>query len=63
MAQLERFYPLEASVESDLLEALRLLGDANFDPWVGRKLYHWFYRVNLHDISVRVLPYQVHARA
>jgi ubiquinone/menaquinone biosynthesis C-methylase UbiE len=59
--QLERFYPLESSVEADLLEALRLLGEANFDPWVGRKLYHWFYRANLRDISVRVLPYQVYA--
>jgi ubiquinone/menaquinone biosynthesis C-methylase UbiE len=59
--QMERFYPLEASVRLDLLEAMRLLGEANFDPWVGRKLYHWFYRANLHDIRVRVLPYQVYA--
>jgi ubiquinone/menaquinone biosynthesis C-methylase UbiE len=59
--QLERFYPLEGFVEADLLEALRLLGEANFDPWVGRKLYHWFYCANLRHISVRVLPYQVYA--
>jgi ubiquinone/menaquinone biosynthesis C-methylase UbiE len=59
--QLERFYPLETSVKSDLLEALRLLGEANFDPWVGRKLYHWFYRANLCEISVRILAYQVYA--
>jgi ubiquinone/menaquinone biosynthesis C-methylase UbiE len=59
--QLEQFYPLDPSVRSDLLEALRLLGETNFDPWVGRKLYHWFYRANLHDINVRVLPHQVYA--
>ncbi len=60
--QLDHFYPLDASVRSDLREALRLLGgEANFDPWVGRKLYHWFYRAKLRDISVRVLPYQVYA--
>ena len=59
--QLEQFYPLEASVRSGLLEGLRLLGEAGFDPWVGRKLYHWFCRAGLSDIGVGVVPYQAYA--
>lgn len=59
--QLEQFYPLEASVQSELLEGLRLLGRSGFDPRVGRKLYYWFCRAGFSDISVRVEPYQVYA--
>jgi ubiquinone/menaquinone biosynthesis C-methylase UbiE len=59
--QLEQFYPLEASVQSDLVEGLRVLGETGFDPRVGRKLYRWFCRAGFSDISVRVVPYQVYA--
>ena len=59
--QLEQCYPLEARVKSDLHEALRILGETGFDPQVGRKLYHWFRRAGLRDISVWVAPYQVYA--
>jgi ubiquinone/menaquinone biosynthesis C-methylase UbiE len=59
--QMEQIYPLDASVRADLLEGLRLLGETGFDPRVGRKLYHWFCRAGLSDISVRVVPHQVYA--
>jgi ubiquinone/menaquinone biosynthesis C-methylase UbiE len=59
--QLDQCYPLEARVQADLREALRVLGEAGFDPRVGRKLYHWFCRAGLRDISVCVAPYQVYA--
>lgn len=59
--QIEQFYPLDTSMRADLLEALRLLGRTGFDPWVGRKLYHWFYQAGLRDINIHVVPYQVYA--
>jgi ubiquinone/menaquinone biosynthesis C-methylase UbiE len=58
--QLGQFYPLEASMQSELLEALRVLGEVGFDPQVGRKLYHWFCRAGLHDIDVSVVSHQVY---
>jgi ubiquinone/menaquinone biosynthesis C-methylase UbiE len=59
--QLEQFYPLETSVQADLRETLRVLGETGFEPRVGRKLYHWFCSAGLRDIRVCVAPYQVYA--
>ena len=59
--QIEQFYPLEKSLRADLEAALRLLGKTGFDPRVGRKLHHMFFRAGLRDLKVRVTPYQVYA--
>jgi ubiquinone/menaquinone biosynthesis C-methylase UbiE len=59
--QLEQCYPLEAKVQADLREGLRVLGETGFDTQVGRKLYHWFCQAGLRDIGVCVAPYQVYA--
>jgi ubiquinone/menaquinone biosynthesis C-methylase UbiE len=58
--QIEQFYPLDPAIETDLRDALQLLGETGFDPRTGRKLYHWFYQAGLRDIAVHTLPYQVY---
>jgi len=60
-AQLENFYPLHPATEEALAEALRCLQEGGFDPRVGRKLFTWFYRQGLSDISVQVGPHQLYA--
>jgi hypothetical protein len=32
-----------------------------FDPFVGRKLYTWLRRAGLRDVTVQLLPYNLHA--
>ena len=59
--QIEQFYPLETSAREMLMEGLTALKETGFDPWVGRKLYHWFCRAGLENIRVRVSPYQTYA--
>lgn len=59
--QLDQLYPLDESVAADLREALRILGARGFDPYVGRKLYHWFHQAGLVDIRIDVTPYQVYS--
>jgi ubiquinone/menaquinone biosynthesis C-methylase UbiE len=59
--QLEQFYPIDARVQVELREALRVLGKTGFDPQVGRKLFHWFCRAGFSEIGVRIVPYHKYA--
>src|SRR5262249_49807885 len=58
--QLDQIYPLDPVLRIELAEAMRLLGSTGFDPLVGRKLFSWFHRAGLRDVSVQVQPYQVY---
>lgn len=58
--QIAQLHPLSPALQAELGEALRVLGGTGFDPWVGRKLYGWFYQAGLREITVHVLPYQVY---
>jgi ubiquinone/menaquinone biosynthesis C-methylase UbiE len=59
--QLDQIYPMDPALRVELVEAMRLLGSTGFDPLVGRKLFSWFQRAGLVDVSVQVQPYQVYA--
>lgn len=59
--QMAQFYPLSPPLRIELEAVVPLLGGGPFDPWVGRKLYSWFYRAGLREIVVQALPYQGYA--
>jgi ubiquinone/menaquinone biosynthesis C-methylase UbiE len=58
--QIEQFYPLDACAELGLRSALALLAESGFDPRVGRKLFNWFRKAGLQDVTVHCQPYQVY---
>jgi SAM-dependent methyltransferase len=58
--QIERLYPMDAALESDLADALAILGGYGFDPRVGRKLYTLCAQAGLAAIRVTQEPYQVY---
>ncbi len=43
--------------------ALATLGTTGFDPFVGRKLYHYFFCAGLDHIQVGIAPYHLYAGA
>lgn len=48
-------YPLSERLERTLFNAMRILEEkANFDPYMGRKLYSFLYDLGFEDIDVKV---------
>lgn len=53
-------YPLPDGVEAQLHEALGQLARKKlFDPFAGRKLYHYYHRAQLEQIQVHLLPHHL----
>ncbi|MFM7202910.1 MAG: class I SAM-dependent methyltransferase [Myxococcota bacterium] len=53
-------YPLPDGIEAQLHEALGQLARKKlFDPFAGRKLYHYFYQSNCQHIQVHFLPHHL----
>ena len=52
-------YPLPTHVEDGLARLTRVLGRVGFDPFIGRKLYHFFHQVPFERIQVEVLPHHL----
>ncbi len=53
-------YPLKPSTEAQLHQVISELQRLKyFDPYIGRKLYTMFYRSQLNDIKVHILPHHL----
>lgn len=59
--QLTRFFPLAPEVQACIQEGLGVLAAGGFDPYVGRKLFHWFHAEGFAEVTATVAPYQVYA--
>ena len=58
--QLINFHPQSASTRDGMHEAIRLLGQEGFDPWIGRKLFSMFKRSGIRHVKATVVPYQTY---
>lgn len=56
--QISGWWPLPPHLEAGLREGLEILGRFGFDPFVGRKLFHWFVAAGLEDIEAHTETYQ-----
>lgn len=52
-------YPIDPHLEAGLQKICRILAATGFDPWVGRKLYHYYRQVGFQDIRAFVTPHHV----
>jgi ubiquinone/menaquinone biosynthesis C-methylase UbiE len=59
-AQLMNFHPQSASIRNGMQEALHLLAQDGFDPWIGRKLYAMFKSRGMQQVKATVVPYQTY---
>lgn len=59
--QLTQCFPLDPEVQACVQAGLAILSTGGFDPWVGRKLFHWFQAEGFAEVTVNVTPYQVYA--
>lgn len=55
-------YPMRSQVAEDLDVLMRAL-QGSFDPYVGRKLYHFARNAGLEQIRAHVIPYHLYAGA
>jgi SAM-dependent methyltransferase len=55
-------YPMPTEVKHGLEQVMRVL-ESQFDPFVGRKLYHLLRKAGLGDIKVHMLPYHFYPGA
>lgn len=56
--QMTQFHPKSDELGRLLDKAMSLLAIDGFDPFVGRKLYKWFFDSKLLDLNVHTVPYQ-----
>lgn len=54
-------YPLPAELEAQMNAVMKAAATVGFDPWVGRKLYTFFYDAGLKDIQVQLHGYHCFA--
>ncbi len=53
-------FPLSEKLQAQLTEVFnKLQAQKALDPYVGRKLYSWFYKAGLKEIAVRVIPHHL----
>ena len=57
--QLVWHYPPDPLIESELSIVLHALQSTGFDPFIGRKLYHFVNEAGLTEISVDIAPYHL----
>lgn len=50
-------YPIEEKFEKELFEAIELLKPFGFDPFIGRKLFHFMKQLRMKNIDVKIYPY------
>nr|VFJ57332.1 MAG: Methyltransferase domain-containing protein [Candidatus Kentron sp. FM]VFJ58029.1 MAG: Methyltransferase domain-containing protein [Candidatus Kentron sp. FM]VFK11831.1 MAG: Methyltransferase domain-containing protein [Candidatus Kentron sp. FM] len=60
--QLVWHYPIEPELEEGISQTLPALRETGFDPFIGRKLFHFAVRCGLKDIQVDIEPYHLIAR-
>jgi ubiquinone/menaquinone biosynthesis C-methylase UbiE len=56
-------YPIDPRLEEGIQKVMRLLVSTGFDPWVGRKLYHFYRTVEFSEIKVHMFPHHLIAGA
>ena len=54
-------YPEDSDLQGTLEKVLGGLAPTGFDPFVGRKLFHFCYEAGLAELNVRVDPYHLYA--
>lgn len=54
-------FPLPPELEAQMQAVMGAAAKVGFDPYVGRKLFTWFYRAGLEDLRVTPLPYHCFA--
>ena len=53
-------YPMSKKLSKGISAVINIIKEkAAFDPYAGRKLYNYFYRVDFKNISVTTLPYHL----
>jgi ubiquinone/menaquinone biosynthesis C-methylase UbiE len=52
-------YPIEPRLEAGLEKVMTLLAKTGFDPWVGRKLFHFFRVVGFSQITAHMMPHHL----
>lgn len=50
-------YPMEKTFENRLMKILALLENYGFDPFVGRKLFHYFLKTGFNKAETHLFPY------
>jgi ubiquinone/menaquinone biosynthesis C-methylase UbiE len=56
-------YPIDPHLENSLRKIMAVLADRGFDPWVGRKLYHYCHAVGFSQIDAFMVPHHLIAGA
>jgi ubiquinone/menaquinone biosynthesis C-methylase UbiE len=52
-------YPVNKRLQDNMDKIFLELPQHGFDPFVGRKLYHMFYKAGFKGIKAHILPYQI----
>ncbi|MBI4961748.1 MAG: methyltransferase domain-containing protein [Desulfomonile tiedjei] len=52
-------YPIDPQLESGIQKVMRMLASTGFDPWVGRKLYHFCRTVGFSEIEAHMVPHHL----
>ncbi|MFC1836257.1 class I SAM-dependent methyltransferase [Thermodesulfobacteriota bacterium] len=52
-------YPIEPQMERGLEKVIKMLSATGFDPYVGRKLYHYYRQVEFSNIRVFMMPHHL----
>jgi SAM-dependent methyltransferase len=52
-------YPIDPRLESGIQKVMGLLACTGFDPWVGRKLYHFCRTVGFSEIEAHMVPHHL----
>jgi ubiquinone/menaquinone biosynthesis C-methylase UbiE len=52
-------YPIDTQLEMGLRKVMSILADRGFDPWVGRKLYHFCRTVGFSHIDAHMVPHHL----
>jgi len=56
-------YPIEPDLEAIIHKVMKALAKTGFDPWVGRKLYHYYRQAGFRDIKAFMVPHHLIAGA
>ncbi len=52
-------YPIDPRLEAGIQKVMSLLASTGFDPWVGRKLYHFCRTVGFSEIEAHMVPHHL----